>query len=55
MEVKTYKAYEDIDRFSPVFLFRDERKKINYVYASPRLSHSTKVFPYALECVLIVR
>ena len=48
MEVKTYKAYEDIDRFSPVFLFTDHRKKINYVYASPRLSSLDQGIPVCI-------
>lgn len=38
MEVKTYTAYENIDRFSPVFLFNDSKKKKSYIYSSNDLT-----------------
>ncbi len=38
MEVKYYIAYENIDRFSPVFLFYHNGKKKHYVYSSHDLS-----------------
>ena len=48
MEVKTYTAYENIDRFSPVFLFNDSRKKKSYIYSSNNLPELDNGIPICI-------
>ena len=48
MKVKSYTAYENIERFSPVFLFYDNSKKENYVYSSHNLTQLDKGNPVCI-------